>query len=627
MYVNESKIHKYQAGGMFPVYQPLPVQAPQAPAPMAQTTEGATAQAAAPALDKSIVTKLLGAGLTNDVMAFSDQMNKAYEAYAGMSEMERGTHKGQELRQIMKGDIGQINMLMRNQQEFDSSREKVKSQDAFGEFATTARGLVVKDITTGTLSEISHSDYANDLHSGKRKYQALTNAELINEREYNPLLVNDKNSINALNSSMGMEAIKKEITSVLANLGSTSKSESRSFYADTADGPQIRKAAQELAGMAREGVYKIEQMASSESNEKQLKAAASAMWQNLSNSAKSVLKARAVASGAKSGSIEETAMGYALSLLNPSAKSSMETKSAADYDTTLNKPAKGSEDELTSDIGYWQASEGSMGNPQIIQVDLGDGDQLTALGAVAGPIQSNGKPVGQSSIRNIPELKSIANINNMYMGSNKIDPNYADAIVYGGDDMIRVHVPAMKDGNGGMKPNFDIMPKYNKVMKEIQSIPNAMARQKVIEAAGFQMGQDGLPEVEKAEFVMFNGMVNDGALGTSNYDKRLLKKVDGNLEKQYERSYRYNGESPDKDGTDLKPTEYESFLPRFLSAPDVLQGNIFIQVKPGSAVSARLADGAKVLTTKPTNSIPGLNQNNFNRKPAETAGVISQFQL
>ena len=625
MQINTEKIKRFQEGGQFAVYQPLPMMQPQAPAP--QPKGGGQQEGEQGGLDKDIVKKLMGEGIANDVMSFSNSVNQAYKAYSELSDFERSTSRGQRYRDEMKGDLGALNMLMRNKKEFDQSIEKVKSQDAYGELAITARGLVVKNLKTGKLSEISHQDYASDLRKEDRNFQALTNAELINEREYNPLLVNDKHSINSLNSSAGMESVKKEITSVLANLGSDSKSDSKGFFANTADSEEIKRSARQIVGMSKEGIYKIDQMASNETNERQLKAAASAMWQNLSSSARSLLKARAVANGADPKSIESTALDYALSLLNPASKTASVSKSDAAYDTSLNKDPNAGTDKETGTYSYYESLATMAGNPNYMDVDLGSGDKLTALGSVSGPISENGKLVGQTSIRNTPGLKAVANFNNMYFGDNKVDVNFADAVVYNGDDVMNVALPAKRDANGGMKPDFDVIPTYNKVMKDIQSAPNKMAREKIINAAGFQMKPDGTPDVPTTNFIVFNGMVNDQALGTSNYNKRLVKQVDGNLEKQYEKAYRFDGHNADEKGKDLKPEEYDRwFGARWANPLDVLQGMVFIEAKQ-NPVAARFADQKDVSTAKSNNTIQGLNQTNIFSRPAQPTGVIDQFKL
>ena len=608
MRIDENKIQKLQAGGQFAVYQPLPLQAPQAPTPQLQGQ--ASQQAAAPAMDKSIITKLMGEGIANDVMAFSEGVNNAYSEYAGLSDFERGTSKGQRLREMMKGDIGTLNLLMRNKKEFDQSIEKVKSGDAYGELAITARGLVVKDLQTGRLSEVGHSDFAKDLMNGdKRRYQALTNAELINEREYNPSLVNDTQAINSLNSSVGMETIKKEVMSVLSGLGSDSDSKTKTSYLDSEDGANIQQAIQQIAGMSRKGVYKIEEMASNETNERQLKMAASAMWQNLSSNSRSLLKARAAANGAGPESIDDTAMTYALSLLNPSAKTSQVSKREVTYDESLSKDPKAAAGGPTGSLGYYESLTTKAANPTYVQIDAGDGNLLTAIGNVSGPLQHKGAPIGKSSLRNIPELRAAANFNNMYFGDNKVDPNFADAVVYNGDDAVNVELPYKKDKNGGAQPDFDMMPKYLGVVNKIKNITNVMAREKVIASEGFPSDGRGNISIPTKNFITFNAMVNDQALGTSNYNKRFVKNVGSNLESEYERLYRYDNSLPD-DKKDLKPQEYDRwFGARWTNPLDVLQGQVYIEAKMNPA-SSRMVDGKDIATDKSNNTSAGLNQYN-----------------
>lgn len=632
MHINENKIQKFQAGGQFAVYQPLPLDAPQAPAP--QPSAGAAAATEAPTLDKSIITKLMGEGIANDVMSFSDSINQAYKEYATLGDFERNTSRGQRLRQVMKGDIGTLNLLIRNKKEFDQSIDKVKSGDAYGELAITARGLVVKNLSTGKLSEISHSDYAKDLeNTDSRKFQALTNAELINEREYNPNLVNDKSAINALNSSVGMDTVRKEVTSVLQGLGSDAISKSQSGYMDSSEGPQMAQAIQQLVGMSRKGVYKVEQMSSSETNERQLKSAASAMWQNLSSNARSLLKARAVANGAKPGQIDDTALGYALSLLNPSAKTSSVSKSDVNYDDALSKDPKAGKGGNEGSAGYYESLTAQGGNPVPVQIDTGDGSLLTALGSTSGPLQHNGQLTGATSLRNVPELQAVANFDNAYFGDNKIDPNFINAVVYNGNDVVNVDLPYKSDesirgGNGGSKPDLDIMPKFLKVQAKLHELPTATAREKYIQSEGLPSDGRGGIAIPTKKFIVFNAMLNDQALGTSNYNKRFVKPVGKNQEKDYERLYRYDGSIAD-DKKDTKPQEYDRwFGARWTNPLDILQGQVYIEAKVNPAAS-RFADKKDIVTDKSDNTSAGLNQINamHGLKRQTSSGVIPGFQL
>ena len=142
MMINSTRM--YQEGG-FLTYNPTPpIQRPQSIEP----TGGAPQEDASNGkqingIDKDILKELLGKGLTNDVVAFKQQVDSAYSQYQQLSSAERETSVGRRLRQIMAGDFSQINALMVNKQYFDKAIENVKNNYAEGEYAVTNNGMLV----------------------------------------------------------------------------------------------------------------------------------------------------------------------------------------------------------------------------------------------------------------------------------------------------------------------------------------------------------------------------------------------------------------------------------------------------------------------------------------------------
>ena len=318
-------IKKYQGGGGIS-YRPLPfLQGAQ----QEQSPQSQQQQQQEVGIDKDITKELLGKGVTNDIIAYSDMVNNAYTEYSTLDPIMRNSAYGRKLRNIMKGDIGTLGMLVRNKELLDTAAQQAVSNKAMDEVAITSFGVVVQDLESGHLKEVSHEDFANIINSKDRKYRALTNAELLTQREYNKNLVGDVTSINALNSSIGMPVVKDEIWKVLQYVESN-KTENK-------QAASMAKALSDAKENANKGIFDVEQMEVIESNKQQLEQAIESTWVNLSENSKSLLKTRAAMMGATGSQIDKVAKEFMISLLSPKQSTKIEKSTSEKFDSGANK--------------------------------------------------------------------------------------------------------------------------------------------------------------------------------------------------------------------------------------------------------------------------------------------------
>lgn len=611
MRINQDKINRYQAGGPFMVYQPLPIIPPQQSVMPGGERQDAEVLEANGVLDKDLIKDLLGKGLTNDVMAFATAVENAYQQYEQMSDIERNTTYGRKLRSIMKGDLATLNQLARNKALFDTALKKVETNNADSDYAVTRRGVMVKNEETGQLAEVTHEEYIENLQ-GNSKFRILTNAELVNEREYNPNLINDTKSLEVLNNAVGIRGVKEEVTKILANLGSEKKSLSRDQYLLIGDEKSLQSGAKDLVGMGVNGYYKISQLNENDSNATNIQLAAETMWMNLSDNAKSLLKARAIAQGVDSSELDNAAKEMAISLLSPSLKLSTTDKRTADFDSTMTKAAGGSggDEAYTDDIGYYQQVQEGMGDMHVMEVDKGNGDTLTLFGFTPGALQAEGKPVGQSSLRNVlPYLGGIIDNRSVSIGGNLVPAHKLDAIVYDGQAAYRVTAPVKVDPvTRAEVPDFDAMEDYNKIMDQLKTVPTASAKESIIRSNGYTptVNKNGeiVPNVPTQDFLVFDGMINrsDLAKGPTGfkYDSSLLREVTDNEVDIYDALYQTNSLSRKPDKKDfIEGTNYYEFL----TDDAVYRGKVFMKLNPGP-IAGRNADSKGLNATKSSNT-PG----------------------
>lgn len=597
------KINKLQAGG-FMSYQPLPIlPQQQSQEPTGPVANGATAANVIPkVIDEDTRKALLGKGITNDVVAFEKSMEEAYSQYESMGEAERMSSRGRRLRSMMKGNVGVLNGLLRSKDQFTEAIANAKSNAAFGELAVTSNyEMVVKDVTNGNISTITSQDYAKDAkNTNKRKYQALTVAELINEREYNQNLIGDSKSFEAINSTLGMTKIKDEIYQVLTTLSADSTATSGNQFVDGRNS-EITKGIQQMTQLADQGVFDVTTTQSNENNTKSLQRALNATWQNLSENARSTLMARAAVRGVEPDKLQEEAQKYVMSLLSP--KEYLKTNVTQDikFDSDLST-AKGGMDGM----GYYELfANGTPANLKDIKFNMGTGTDYHTLGRIAGPLlNEQGNPYGKTNVSNVSQLYNIGNMNSVYFGDKKVDPSRLESLVYDGGNVTLVHMP-YKNDNGAIAPDLDAFEHLNKANNDIKSLPatarTAMAVDAIYKKYGVQTDGAGKPATRA--FATFKAIGNDTAIKNAGSSKYLINESDGPnsdyVVKTYEDLYRV-----DSKGNEIERPEYDKWLS---FDPDVISGLVYIPIT-AEPIPARLADKNQVNTSKSNTTLDHYSQ-------------------
>jgi hypothetical protein len=630
MKISKSRVEKFQAGGGFMSFQPLPIQPPQQQPPMqGGISQGQTEDNGGRILDDETFKSLLGKGVTNDVMAYDQQLQQAEREYARMPDIEKNTARGQRLRMTLRGDLGTINGLMRGKEQFDDSVTRAKDNNSLGEFAVTYRGMVVKDLTTGKLQEVSYDQYAKDLHSGDdRKYQALTNAQLINERENNPNLVGDTKSFEALNTGVGMSKVKDEVLQVLTAISSSGDKTTRNQYLNIQN-QQAAQGAQKLLGNAINGVYDVTSTDGDTNNSQQVKAAMQSMWTNLSTNAKSVLRARAATMGAQGDDIEKQAQANAMSLLSSKQSDVQEHSLDSKYDNDMTIAQKGGRE--TEGLGPMEALISDSGMHNAVVINPGGSQQFTTMGTTVPGFFQDGKPTGMTSITNIGLIKGLTDPNSVYIGDQKIDPNKLDAVVYDGGKVSKIPMPYTTGANGATAPDLDMFSRLSKAKQEVAALPASAQTTAVKESIYAKNsiptdGKGGYAIPEK-NFLTFLGYTNERALDKggdansptlTNESQTDDKKT---VEAMYKSQYLYNGKDSNS-GTEADRPDYQRHLNpmTWLANPNVLKGMVYIPVTNDNA-GARAIDGNSLTIPKSET-----NPNYYNQQNAQNIAPPTMMQ-
>lgn len=465
MKVNE-RVKSYQAGGYL-TYQPLPMipeAQPQVEGGGQDPSKTKAAEGEDTYLEKSILSKMLGQGITTDVMAYSDQLQGAYQEYNAMNDFQRNSYRGKHLRTILKGDMGQLNALIRSKTTLDNSIQKATANGAMEEYAVTNNGMVVKDVSTGKVTQVSFQQFAADNNNKDKKYEALTNAQLAEEREYNKQLIGNSGVFSILNYGKGMEKIKEEIMKVTQNLGRTANSVTNASF-ERGDAQDM----QELITAAKQGVFKAKSGESTDTNSPQIEAAKLAMWANLSENSKAVLRARAANTVQNPSDIEKMAQTMAASLLDPQTT----TISSKVYDETLRgggKAGGAGANEKMANMGATEMAFHGRNDATPLSM-IGDyGVKIDGMGYALPPQLYTDSENKRLPLSSAGKLNQVAYLSKAFAADGStISPN--NTMIIG--DAYFAKLPVIKDENGNMKIDQEGAKKWAQFEDEFSRLPQS----------------------------------------------------------------------------------------------------------------------------------------------------------
>lgn len=516
------KIRKLQAGGYL-AYQPLPIIPRQGQvAAQPQAVEESTSEGNKDGfMDKDLMKSLLGKGITVDVMEYTSKIDQLSQEYENMAPLERNTSRGKQIRSFLKGDMGMLNGLLRSKDFFDNSMKKAEANKSLDEIAINGNSMFVKN-KDGKVMNIGFSDYSQN----KSEYKVLTNAELAEEREFNKALVGNTSVYSALNYGKGMELIKDEIVKVLAHLGSQSSSISNGSYVDQQD-------IQELTSAAQQGTFKVKSSQSLETNSANIEKAKQAMWVNLSENSKNVLRARAAIMSDDPSKIEGMAVTMAASLLDPAEK----TSTTKVYDILASKTGAGKTgggSEKTAEIGANQLAHAGGTNAKVLS-QIGDyGVSLESMGYLIGNTSYTDKDGNLVKLRNATGLTRMSNDLSKSFHADGTKVNLDETVITG--DAYVTEMIVARDENGGYKIDEEGSKRLAEYKEELTNTPNMTAMKQSELKAKYRINAINIRKVAVAEAASYA----DGTFSTR--DSRYFKKADEQTKKLMDKLF------PDKQG-------------------------------------------------------------------------------
>lgn len=431
-----NKIKRYQSGGYI-TYQPLPAIPQEQPQPQGQPQ--ATENKKDEGLDQEVLKKMIGEGITTDVMQYSNQVNQAYMRYSMMDDNMKNSYMGRQLRMMMKGDLGQLTALARSKKYLDAAVETAKGQDGLNEGAITQDNqAVVKQLSTGKVTTMSLSQLAKENAKQNSDFKVLTNGELAEEREFNPQLINNSSIFSVISYAKGMDKVKEEVMKNVASIGHTSKTSASGAYgtSDNDEGLSTLEAA------AANGAFKIKDGSSLTTNTPQIQAMQAKLWDTLSPGAKATLRMRAASMTSDGSQIELLAKNMAADLLSPHTT----IISKEIHDETYKKMgANGAGANKVADVGAHELAFNLRSNITPINIQGPAGAHIEAIGSMLpdNVVQSaDGK---RSTLYSNVGLAKVAKVGTAFTANgDKVNPK--NAVITGNSYIAWLPVTTTSDG-------------------------------------------------------------------------------------------------------------------------------------------------------------------------------------
>lgn len=596
----EFKIHKYQGGGLTAV-QPLPFQSyPQYAenTPTEQTTKTAkkTSTSTSP-IDESLLKIMIEKGITSDVMSYKEMVDNATLEYQNLSSLEKQSQKGKQLANIISGnDFGIMTRIVRGKELFQQGIDAVKANDASDELAVTDKGMVVRSVENGKIGVVSANEYSKDINSKQRKYEALTNEDVIKYREFNPNMAFDSNSISFLKTARGISGIQKEVQSYLTQLGKESQSTTTNQFVKT-NSQQITNAVAEIKDSVENGIFDVKSMVKASSNAKQLQSAFNNIWENMQPASKQLLRARAASQGYKPEQIDEVAKNYIALMIAGRAESDISQEKTIDYKSELSKDSTASEKAGQSEMGFMETLLSKAGPKGFVQINTGSNISYKAPASVIGGYQENGQFTGPISASDMNSLLSIVDKSSISAGDSPISIDKLNSVMYKGGDITNVRLPinVKEAAKGHIIPDHKLAQNISDAEKEIQSFHqqypktklNVPALKSIYKKYNVETTDTGQPSYRFDQFLLFDALVGDEAL-SDNRDNSLYVLDDSEAnEKLFNQKY-YYGNSPQTDANKRQLPSRDKFG-LFTGDKDLYKATVALRVSD-TGVNARLAD-------------------------------------
>lgn len=583
------KIKSNQQGGI--IYTPfIPTQQNQ----NTSATEESTPEKITGTVTKEIVDVLKENGIPSDVDNFLQQANSFLTRSSSLSKSSLfgGTDENHTINDLIRIQ-SMANKVKFNKELYDSSVERLSSENSWGEVAIDDRGKMYVYSEDNGIELIDPNKY----YQNADKYSALTNSQLLALRENNPEMSFNQGILQNLKNSVGMQTITNYLKQIIKDFGTNTVE----GYT-TKDRNSIEEGFRALMMNGPDGYYKFTNKDQGTINQ-DINMALNYLKNAMSPNMLQLLRAKTAAEGGNPNSSQDVykLLGMALAEHTSVSRSVNFDKTATDSGSGSGKSSTQKKTETTIPEVI---SRGYQAPIQNIEINPKGSDfSIYAKAQFYGPPKDrHGDQIPQTNLQQLlgkSVLGSIVDKNSVSFGSTPVDSTDLDLIVWDGtSQMARIAaLPYKILSSGSYVPDFEVIDKYQELSEKIEKYPNATPQEKNSWASELGVYIDYDSETGKFKwnanrtmpFMQLQGFTSDETFFRSGFDivdKRWVQQVDKSKAKgfidRYNNYVNYGVDAPSKGAQSSDRIKGKSW--------NLYQGSIFMAINDAESISAANAN-------------------------------------
>ena len=160
-------------------------------------------------ISDDLLKELSGKGLTNDVNAFTREVDSMY---SNINPFSNGSLDTSSLARQHGMILSRVNELKNNKEWFDKSLTSAREKGAIGELAMTTTGLMLVQSEKG-ITQITPEKY----YENQGKYRTISNAEIANLRMNSPNMAYDTSVFSILENAVSSKQVNEYIAETINN--------------------------------------------------------------------------------------------------------------------------------------------------------------------------------------------------------------------------------------------------------------------------------------------------------------------------------------------------------------------------------------------------------------------------
>lgn len=540
---------KQQGGAMAPyvTYTPLVPQQGQQPINVASqqpVQQQQTKSDDGKLKDKDLATMLKDIdGLPNDMTKIANSISDLY--LLGSS----GLLPQQDMMNLYISSLLKVKIAGFNKNEYEEAYKRATENDGLSEIgiASDGRHVYVRDINDSQIKAVNVADFMKN----QRKYQAITNGELLQIRANSPQMAFNNDILRVVENGIGMEKVQSMLKSQLVDLGKSKREGTIRAYVDdqrVIDGLEVIKELQQAgvpASVNLDGLYEGDFI--TESQKKQAEAVTMYLYKTLPKNAQTLLQIR-------SGNVKNPIQGACeliFELVNATTSDTitgkLEYKGAYNKDGTKSSSSGTKDDSIDSNpyISMIREQGGQENVPCVILTAGGTtgmrfyGTRYSQLPRVNSDMSID--MLLSTGLQGIVQSRDGITFGDQEIGSDKLRD-----VLYDNQGGVVATLPCKINKNGNKVVNLEVLDKYSKVQEDLkgkhftseQEYQRAMAESlkrhqldELIDAS------TGLPDYRQfTQFLVVAGYTTDKNIDI-NKDSKFIQKVDadGSLQDKLER--------------------------------------------------------------------------------------------